>query len=258
MRFTLLFLGLAACSTDTFATSDAATDGETDGTASVDGGGDGMSCPPPPSCTASQQCTTFDDAVAPFGVFNNTSMGGGMVGITTDHFVTCPAGMLASLPPTNGARATIGSTVGISPVAAVMVTLEVDAFLPTAVPGNVSFLAVGAAVDQSGVGLGAGVSGYYLFVQASGQAMPLTALPKLGAWNHIRLDVTFSADNSMGSALVTYDTDTQGRKSAQVKNSTLPGGSGAPSNVSAEVGPNPETTLPSVIVAYYDDVVFTP
>ena len=254
---------VAACSTDTFGPpSDAGVDAAADAT---EGGGnsDGSGgCLTFPTCAAPSACTDFDNGPNFFSPFLNTAQGSGVADTTTDHRVSCPNSFRSTIQAgaTATGRATIGLTVP-SPGTSlpVQASLLIDAWLPSNVTGEESFILIATDVAPSAVGLGAGATGWYLYDQATGTIKLLSPAPLLDTWNHIQLDATFSPDPAVGGVAITYDAAGGARPAVPMGVSTLPTGTSAVATFYVELGITPTTAAPTAtLIAYYDDAMFTP
>lgn len=222
--------------------SDAAQDVATDAT-------DGSMCTSAPVCPMNAQCTTFDNP-SPFPPFTSSAKGFGTVQATSTTSVSCPSSLLATLPivaASSGARATISSG-GQTKTQPAHVVLELDMLLP-AQTSPVSFFSV---FPDSGGAVGLSVDGtgtWQLYVRGA-SSTPLTPQPKVGAWTHMKLEVTFA---SAGQASLTVD----GNTTAFTGNTNSTNGNlGA---VGVEVGIDPaDGATTTAMSAYYDNVAYSP
>jgi hypothetical protein len=180
-----------------------------------------------------------------------------MITTSTAERVSCPQSMLVSAESATSGTASRAVITDTQSATATHAVLELDAYLPTSPTGAGSFIALSTSAATSGIGLGFGDGVYSLFVQAKSTNIPLSPPLRLGGWNHLKLDVTFSADNMVGSATLTYDADGGGRSPLTYSGITL--ANAVPiTSLSAEVGID-ETMPPTVeMLVYFDNVAFTP
>jgi len=230
-------------------TQDVAVGDVTSSDVAADASDGSTTCASPPVCAGTQQCTSFDNA-NPLPPFSNASKGAGSVMVTSTTSVSCPASLEATLPPVaagSGARATISSGAQTKTQPA-HVTLELDALLPAQTSPASFFMvfpdsggAVGLSVDGSGT--------WMLFVRGASPT-PLNPQPTVGAWTHMKLDVTFATN---GQAMLAYGQHTT---TFTGNTNSTNGNLGA---VGVEVGIDPgDGATTTAMSAYYDDVVYSP
>jgi hypothetical protein len=245
-----------ACSTDTFVAPDSGSDsGSTEG--GVEAGGPDA-CAVPQACLPNQICLDFDHS-ASYSPFVDASKNGGKVEISSDQFVTCPHSMLSTVPiatATTPPSAAVAGVIPIQQLATAHGHLEADVYLPEKTPGAAGYLTIAANADlNTVVMLGVSQGGdWALYVQATTNAV--TIQPRVGAWNHVVLDVTYSSSGGTGKATLQYTDTTGTTKTAQISDSTLPGGTNVVTSVAAGVGIQPTGASTDSVSAYYDDVAF--
>ena len=253
---------LTACSTDTFTGADADVDGGvTQDAASSDGSRSDAGCTPTPIvCPANALCSSFDDSQDnTFNPFANISLNGGSVTYETDKVVSCPRGILASSSSNaTQPRGAIGASAKVTQVASAHARIETDVFLPDNVEGDVVFVALGANADSTTAVSFAWSSGNWVVVDGvTGDVANVQ--PRVGDWNHVALDVTFSsAATNLGKIELDYE-DTNGHvQKASMQKATLPTGSATVSSVAFSLGVMPTGTAAGTTNAYYDNVQFSP
>ena len=262
-RLAFALLGLASCSNDTFTGGDdSGTDSPVDAQPAEGGSGEGGSCASPPVCSSFEQCNAFDDTQqSSYVPFFDLSVAPGSIGFSTDQFVSCPRSVASTMGAGSaaGARAALGGskTITTSPLSA-HGRIEMDVMLPATVTGGATFLALYANNDAmtSGVALEWAGGQWYMRVRATNNQQNIT--PRVGVWNHVAIDVTFSASSSIGKASLEY-VDGSGKKQiATLQDSTLPGGTTVISRFDFTAGIVPFNTVSAEMKSFMDDVVFTP
>jgi hypothetical protein len=260
-RLAFALIGLASCSTDTFSGGgDSGTDGAVD--AQNDGGttGDGSSCATPPACSAVEECNAFDDTQqSSYAPFSDVSQSPGTLAFSTDQFVSCPRSVVATLASgVNGARAALGASKTITDAVSAHARIELDVLLPKNVTGGSTFLVLYANGDAAGsaVSLESAGGQWYVRLRATNGQKSIT--PRVGAWNHVALDVTFSASTSLGKATFEYVDANGTKQTAPLQDRTLPGGTATITQVAFSAGIVPFTSISAEMMTFMDDVVFTP
>jgi hypothetical protein len=255
----LVLVALAACSTDTFVGPDGSVgDSGPDDVRSNEGGSvDASPCNPTPlTCTPNQVCNTFDQSQPTLAPFGDASQNGGAVTFTSDQFMTCPHAVAAMAPQTTGqARGAFGASAAITGVAVTHARVELDVLLPKNVTGSTAFVFLYANSDTShGVGLVNQGGNWFVLDTTSGQNQGID--PRVGAWNHVALDVTFSESSNLGKVELDY-IDSSGKPQIESFGSqTLVGTTIQSVAFIAGVVPYGTTTAPTT--AYFDDVVWSP
>jgi hypothetical protein len=136
--------------------------------------------------------------------------------------------------------------------------LDVDAYLPSSVGGPSTFLMLYANSDaiQSAVSLEAIAQTWTFRLRASNATVQIK--PRVGAWNHISIDVTFASSNSAGKATIGYTDNQNNTQQTGLADSTLPGGSMSVTQLAAQIGVQVTAVTSASTSAYYDNVTFSP
>jgi hypothetical protein len=256
-RLAFALLGLASCSTDTFSGGDdSGTDGQADVRADGVTGGD-ASCTSGSSCGSSSQCNAFDDLQASsLAPFFDISQPSGSLGYSKDQFVSCPRSLAATLAGSNvsGARAALNGfkqiTVGTH------ARIELDMMLPKNVTGGSTFLVLYANSDASGSGVALEWNGQWV-VRIRASATPPTPInPHTDVWNHVVLDVTFSA--TLGKVEIDYNDPNDQKQVVELQGNTLPTTGATIAQFAFNAGIVPFASISSGMTTYLDNVVFTP
>jgi len=259
MKCLALLLGFTlACSTDTFTGPDGATaDGGSDGLSGDSGG----SCETPASCPPNAQCSTFDGTDKSIAPFSNISQNGGNVTFESDVVVTCPQALVAfsaASTATNPSLGGIGSTGQLNiPSAVAHARVELDVILPKNPTGSAAFLFMYPNTDaMHGVGLV--WSGGTWLVHNAVTNDDNTISPRTDAWNHIALDVKFSASGGTGMIELDY-IDANGKpQTSTMPHTTLSGTVPTVSSITFGAGVIPTGGTSGPMTMHIDDVVFEP
>jgi hypothetical protein len=260
-RLAFALMALAGCSTDTFTGGgDSATDGPTTD-ARDDGGttGEGGSCATSPVCSSVEQCNAFDTPEA-YPPFFDLSQAPGALAFSTDQSVSCPRSVAATISASgvNGARAALSGSKAITNAVGAHARIEMDVLLPKTVTGGSTFLVLYANKDAAGSGVALESSNGQWNMRVRATNAQKSVNPRVGAWNHVALDVTFSAANNLGQATFEYTDASGSKQSTSITDSTLPGGTATFSELAFTAGIVPFATLSAPMTTYMDDVVFTP
>jgi len=253
----LALLVILGCSNESFVSDDASTDAIANDVTSdvLDASEAGDGCAPPPICSQLEDCASFDDGT--YGPFASSASSGAMVSITSAERVSCPNGLMATIASNGASNATLydDHKLGTSPTTAHPI-LELDVFLPSSPPAGLSFFSLYASVNTTSASeavtvlLASASDGWYLSLVSSGSTK-LTPPPRVGAWNHMKLDVTFNASTS---ATLTYDRQ-DGLQGTAMLNEDLNFSSITATGATVGVA---TAAAAAATTAYYDNIVFTP
>lgn len=256
-----LAVALMACSADTFTSPDSSTGDGGGG----DGGGGGPdavgpdavsvdACASPQTCPANGKCATFDSNG--YGDFKDTSSALGSVEITSDHSVSCPNSLRATLQPVGagtGAAQVSAALTLLSPNTMAHAKMEADVWLPPVIGSEMAFVALAANGDPANaIFLESQTDGtWHFIVRASGRDHAIA--PRTGTWNHISLDAVLSQSNSIGQATIGYDDSSGQPRSDTINDTTIGGTTSTISNVLGQAGISGFGN-DSTLTAWFDDL----
>jgi hypothetical protein len=264
MKWLAFALVLTGCTADTFTGLDGATPtdgggaGDAPNEAGVDDGGDASCTPTPVACNAGSSCSSFDDQQTT--PFSDLSQSPGKIAFTSNPAKTCPYSLVVTMPAVGTAaqaRAGIGYEAQVAPFPTMTAHVEMDIILPSTVTGPSTFVGLFAnGASTSGIGFESTGSKWIIHNHVTDASAAVS--PRTGVWNHVAIDVTFSAVNSLGAVKLTYDDASGSPATASLPtDSTLPGGTATVSSVSFSAGIFPVSTS-APMTCWIDDVVFTP
>jgi len=252
MRLVLAALFLAACSTDTFVSPDAATESGT-----ADAGPDAPACTPQlHACGANALCANFDDGTT--GGFTGYTVGAASATVSPALFVSCPNGLATRLDTIDaGATDFFGGVVGSLTVGTpqdVNAKLAVQVVLPPKPPGEVLvFMSIAANQNASTSVSLSYISGEW---QLRAGSTSTSLDPLTGSWNPITLKVHFTAGTgNNGSAELDFVNSSNQPDTKNIGLQPLSVQSISSVNATFGVGTLTATTDPTLVT--YDDAVFS-
>lgn len=265
MKCLALALVLTGCTADTFTGPDGSPGDGGSGDAIVEaGGGDGSSCTPGGiSCPTNGSCNAFDDGSAVLKPFSDLSQNGGSQSFETEQAVTCPRGVVATVPQSSAGtpvRGAIGMTnLLLTPVPTGHARIELDILLPKPPTGPSFFLYLYAGTDFSqGLGFEFQNGNWLLRNHITNDEVTLQPLPRTGAWNHVALDVTFSTSGNVGKSELDYVDESGTKQVATLQKETLSGGTTTYSQITFVAGVGTSGLTNGSMSVFLDDVVFSP
>ena len=255
MRFFFAFAAaatMAACSNDTFVTSDAG--GGPDGGAGPDAAPP-VDAQPADACVGTPlSCTqgACDDFESGMGAFtpNAQNTASGSISITSAEFVSCSHALQVDLDAT---QATLGRAqasfdkVGITQSVAT-VNVDVWVWLPLE-PGAYAALIVRGGPDMVSIHR---TSANEWRLSATAASSDVTIDPLVHQWNHMTLKVTFT--NSTGDVSLAYTTSNGTQTSTGFTDKTLESG-GSIGDIGLDLGFF-GTGTNEKMTGYYDNVSF--
>lgn len=210
--------------------------------------GDGGGVCAPFACPANAECATFDTGLEQ--PFHDVSQGSGSTHVTPTEFVSCPDALESDIDPSTSGipSGTATDSISVSSLSSAEVVLDLDVWLPAQPSGPISAFALRAGA--SSVSVEYALSTWALAVQASNKSTAIA--PRVGAWNHMTLTVTF-ANGAAGSAKLDY-LDSGGQLANAVITGVTYGGVQSIDSLDAVLGLTGQVTTKTT--AFYDDVVF--
>lgn len=253
MRFFFAFAAaatLAACSNDTFVSSDAGGDGGVALEAAPPGDAQqGDACVGTPLTCTQGACDDFESGIGAFTP-NAQNTATGTVSVTSSQFVSCSHALQVDLEAT---QATLGRAqasfdkVGIVQSTAT-VTVDLWIWLPLE-PGAYAALAVRAGPDMVSIHRTSATE-WRLSDTASSSDVVID--PLLHQWNHMTLKITFT--NSVGDVSLAYTMSNGTTTSTGFNDKTLESG-GSIDDIGLDLGFF-GTGTNEKMTGYYDNVAF--